>query len=152
MADEDEVVFSKIFTADIKLLEEIVGQAKSTVSGAVIHAHQIERLKTMISNLKPATPSSQPDCNDTPIQVTVEDIIVDTTKDLTALTAEDLAASILVHEARTRVTNWIMETENPPRILVRAEYSDKVLPGFNITLNKDSYSIRSDKMVQSSLA
>ncbi|THX40396.1 hypothetical protein D6D10_03536 [Aureobasidium pullulans] len=151
MADEDEVVFGKIFTADIKLLEEIVGQAKSTVSGAVIHAHQIERLKTMISNLKPATPS-QPDRNDTPIQVTVEDIIVDTPKDLTALTAEDLAASILVHEARTRVTNWIMETENPPRILVRAEYSDKVLLGFNITLNKDSYSIRSDKMVQSSRA
>ncbi|TIA57999.1 hypothetical protein D6C76_10667 [Aureobasidium pullulans] len=152
MADEDEVVFGKIFTADIKLLEEIVGQAKSTVSGAVIHAHQIERLKTMISNLKPATPSSQPDRNNTPIQATVEDIIVDTPKDLTALTAEDLAASILVHEARTRVTNWIMETENPPRILVRAEYSDKVLLGFNITLNKDSYSIMSDKMVQSSLA
>ena len=43
MAVEDEVVFGKIFTADIKLLEEIVGQAKSTVSGAVIHAHQIER-------------------------------------------------------------------------------------------------------------
>lgn len=57
--------------------------------------------------------SSQPDRNNTPIQATVEDIIVDTPKDLTALTAEDLAASILVHEARTRVTNWIMETENP---------------------------------------
>ncbi|THZ62789.1 hypothetical protein D6C85_09152 [Aureobasidium pullulans] len=151
MADEDEVVFGKIFTADIKLLEEIVGQAKSTVSGAVIHAHQIERLKTMISNLKPATPS-QPDRNDTLIQVTVEDIIVDTTKDLTAPTAEDLAASTLVHEARTRVTKWIMETENPPRILVRAEYSDKALLDLNITLNKDLYSIRNDRMVQLSFA
>ena len=55
MADEGEVVFGKISTADMELLEEIVGQAKSTVSGAVIHAHQIERLKTMISNLKPTT-------------------------------------------------------------------------------------------------
>ncbi|TIA36253.1 hypothetical protein D6C79_08350 [Aureobasidium pullulans] len=152
MADEDEVVFGKIFTADIKLLEEIVGQAKSTVSGAVIHAHQIERLKTMISNLKPATPSSQPDRNDTPIQVTVEDIIVDTTKDLTAPTAEDLAASTLAHEARTRVTKWIMENENPPHILVRAECSDKALLEFNITLNEDLHSIRNDKMVQLSFA
>lgn len=59
MAVEDKVVFGKIFTADVKLLEEMVGQAKSTVSGAVIHAHQIERLKTMISNLKPATPYVQ---------------------------------------------------------------------------------------------
>ncbi|THY79413.1 hypothetical protein D6C87_09288 [Aureobasidium pullulans] len=152
MADEDEVVFGKIFTADIKLLEEIVGQAKCTVNGAVIHAHKIERFKTMISNLKPATPSSQPDHNDTPIQVTVEDIIVDTTKNLTAPTAEDLAASTLVHEARTRVTKWIMETENPPCILVRAEYSDKALLDFNIILNKDLYSIRNDKMVQLSFA
>ncbi|THX79791.1 hypothetical protein D6D04_04973 [Aureobasidium pullulans] len=160
MAVEDEVVFGKIFTADIKLLEEIVGQAKSTVSGAVIHAHQIERLKTMISNLKPATPS-QPDRNNTPIQATVEDIIVDTPKDLTALTAEDLATSILVHEARTRVNRksshgliriLVSRDTSQPRILVRAEYSDKVLLGFNITLNKDSYSIRSEKMVQSSLA
>ena len=115
--------------------------------------------------------SSQPDRNDTPIQVTVEDIIVDTTKDLTAPTAEDLPASTLVHEARTRVTKWIMETEiqrvrkgrgpirilvsrdtSQPHILVRAEYSDKALLDFNITLNKDLYSIRNDRMVQLSFA
>ncbi|TIA02375.1 hypothetical protein D6C83_08956 [Aureobasidium pullulans] len=148
MAVEDEVVWQDLYCrckapGRDRRTGEVYSQRRS-------HPRPPNRT-TQDYDQQPLTCHSS-DRNNTPIQATVGDIIVDTPKNLTALTAEDLAASILVHEARTRVTKWIMETENPPRILVRAEYSDKVLLGFNITLNKDSYSIMSDKMVQSSLA
>ncbi|THV72600.1 hypothetical protein D6D28_03858 [Aureobasidium pullulans] len=153
MAVEDEVVFGKISTADMELLEEIIGQAKSTVSGAVVHAHQIERLKTMISNLKPTTSSLKP-MN----QATARNIVVDAPKDLTVLT--------LVHEARAEVTKytamdekkWVLQgfgticilvdkNTSRPRIIVRADCSGRVLLNFSIVPCKDLYSIKNERMV-----
>ncbi|THW13221.1 hypothetical protein D6D24_06161 [Aureobasidium pullulans] len=94
----------------------------------------------------------------------------DTQKDLTALTAEELATSNLVHEARCKVTKFVKESEKQwvnqglgpirilasketakPRILVRADPSGKVVLNFNLLLNKDLYSIKSAKMVQLSV-
>jgi len=94
----------------------------------------------------------------------------DTQKDLTALTAEELATSNLVHEARCKVTKFVKESEkqwvnqglgpirilasketSKPRILVRADPSGKVVLNFNVLLNKDMYTIKNAKMVQLSV-
>ncbi|KAI4731355.1 hypothetical protein E4T49_00759 [Aureobasidium sp. EXF-10728] len=97
----------------------------------------------------------------------------DAQKDLTALTADDIAKYDLTHEARCRVTklvknegdkagSWVAQGVGPirilasketskPRILMRADPSGKVALNFNALLNPALYTIKGQKMVQLSV-
>ncbi|CAD0051244.1 unnamed protein product [Aureobasidium pullulans] len=103
-----------------------------------------------------ATINPQLDYNYVPGKTTVEENIVDTPKDLTALTvltAEDLAISVVVHGTRAKVIKYSKKAEkqwdtSKPRtlvnkdtskshILVRGRPTGKTLLDFNIVLYKD---------------
>jgi hypothetical protein len=97
----------------------------------------------------------------------------DAQKDLTSLTADDIANYNLVHEARCKVTklvkgednkagSWVSQGVGPirilaskesskPRILMRADPSGKVGLNFNALLNPALYMIKAPKMVQVSV-
>ncbi|KAI5241175.1 hypothetical protein E4T43_05680 [Aureobasidium subglaciale] len=91
----------------------------------------------------------------------------DAQKDLTALTADDLAKYDLIHEVRSKVTKfakdssgksaWAAQGNGPlyllasketskPRILMRADPSGKVVLNFNVLLNTQLYGQKSAKM------
>lgn len=97
----------------------------------------------------------------------------DVQKDLTSLTADDIAKYDLIHEARCKVTklvkgendktgSWVGQGVGPirilaskenskPRILMRADPSGKVGLNFNALLNPALYMIKAPKMVQLSV-
>ncbi|KEQ59232.1 uncharacterized protein M437DRAFT_57268 [Aureobasidium melanogenum CBS 110374] len=97
----------------------------------------------------------------------------DVQKDLTSLTADDIAKYDLIHEARCKVTKlvksdddkpatWVSQGVGPirvlaskenskPRILMRADPSGKVGLNFNALLNPALYMIKAPKMVQLSV-
>ena len=97
----------------------------------------------------------------------------DAQKDLTSLTADDIAKYDLIHEARCKVTklvkgddnkpaSWVSQGVGPirilaskettkPRILMRADPSGKVGLNFNALLNTALYMIKAPKMVQVSV-
>lgn len=96
----------------------------------------------------------------------------DAQKDLTSLTADDIAKYDLIHEARCKVTklvkgddkaaSWVSQGVGPirilasketskPRILMRADPSGKVGLNFNALLNTALYMIKGPKMVQVSV-
>jgi hypothetical protein len=97
----------------------------------------------------------------------------DVQKDLTSLTADDIAKYDLIHEARCKVTklvkgendkagSWVSQGVGPirvlaskenskPRILMRADPSGKVGLNFNALLNPALYMIKAPKMVQLSV-